>query len=176
MNCDECKQQPATVHLTKILNNEKTELHLCEDCARQHPELPFNFNFSLEPNLSIQKLLAGLLGGSKSPDPEDPEEGTAENSLKCPNCSLTYKHFGQLGRFGCSQCYQAFSPQIEPLLRRVQGNSRHTGKMPQRAAGLLGFRRELENLKEELQDAISSEAYERAAALRDRIRALEGVQ
>jgi protein-arginine kinase activator protein McsA len=38
----------------------------------------------------------------------------------------------------------------------------------------LGYKREIEQLRQELQAAISAEAYERAAALRDQIHALEG--
>jgi protein arginine kinase activator len=177
MICEECKQRPATVHLTKIYDNKKIELHLCEECARAHTGLPIKFNFSLEPGLSMQKLLASLLGGAApkeySAGADVSEDVTAEGGPQCPNCSLTYRQFGQTGRLGCSRCYQAFAAQLEPLLRRVQGNIRHTGKVPQRSAGLLGFRRELESLKGELRSAIQAEAYERAAVLRDRIRALE---
>ena len=43
MLCQECKKNPATVHVTKIVNNIKTELHLCQSCAgeRGGPELVF---------------------------------------------------------------------------------------------------------------------------------------
>jgi protein arginine kinase activator len=87
---------------------------------------------------------------------------------------MTYTQFGEIGRLGCGQCYQAFAGQLWPLLRRVHGNSRHTGKVPVRAGGTLGFKREIERLRQELHDAIGTEAYERAAVLRDRIHALEG--
>jgi protein arginine kinase activator len=33
MLCQNCNEKEATVQLTKIVNGEKTELHLCEDCA-----------------------------------------------------------------------------------------------------------------------------------------------
>jgi protein arginine kinase activator len=200
MNCEECKQQPATVHLTKIFNNQKTELHLCEECAKHHDDLPFSLDFSMEPNFSIQKFLAGLLGsaavsssdagsagaaaGAGSTPGACPPAGvaaageTGEEALAaaphCSNCGMTYSQFGQFGRFGCSQCYQAFAGQLDPLLRRVQGNSHHTGKAPLRTGESLGYKREIEQLRQELQASIGSEAYERAAVLRDRIHALEG--
>ena len=175
MNCDECKQRPASVHLTKIFNNQKTELHLCEECAKQHDEIPFSFGFNVDPTFSIQKFLAGLLGGVvSSADPDAAGEETAAASPQCSNCSLTYAQFGQIGRLGCSHCYQSFAEQLEPLLRRVQGNSRHTGKVPVRAGGQLGYKREIEQLRQELQKAINTEAYERAAVLRDQMHALEG--
>jgi protein arginine kinase activator len=86
---------------------------------------------------------------------------------------MTYSQFGQIGRFGCSQCYQSFAGQLEPLLRRVQGNSSHTGKAPLRTRENLGYRREIDQLRQELHAAINTEAYEMAAVLRDRIHALE---
>ena len=35
MTCDICHKIEATVHLTEIIDNQITELHLCEECARQ---------------------------------------------------------------------------------------------------------------------------------------------
>ena len=35
MICDACKKQQATVHLTEIVNDQMTELHLCEVCANE---------------------------------------------------------------------------------------------------------------------------------------------
>src|SRR5690606_11765977 len=35
MLCEQCKQAPATVHITQIVNDTKREMHLCEDCAGQ---------------------------------------------------------------------------------------------------------------------------------------------
>jgi len=52
----------------------------------------------------------------------------------------------------------------------------HTGKVPLRQAGRLRIERELERLRQELQEAIGKEEYERAAVLRDRIRMLEKQQ
>ena len=62
---------------------------------------------------------------------------------------------------------------LTPLFRRVQGTTQHTGKVPKRAGGKLSVKREIEKLKAELHQAVQEEAYEKAAELRDRIRALE---
>ncbi|GAI49395.1 unnamed protein product, partial [marine sediment metagenome] len=35
MSCDICHKNEASVHLTEIIDNQITELHLCEECARQ---------------------------------------------------------------------------------------------------------------------------------------------
>lgn len=167
MICEECQKRQATVHLTQIINNQKRELHLCEECARNHHEFPFNFHFeSFEPSFSIHKFLAGLLDGT-------PMEVAPVETPQCPGCGLSYAQFSQIGRFGCSQCYQAFGKGLDPLLRRVQGNERHAGKVPRRAGGKLSFKREIENLRRELNEAVRQEAYEKAAELRDRIKQLE---
>lgn len=35
MLCDSCKKADAVVHLTKIENGKRTELHLCAACAKK---------------------------------------------------------------------------------------------------------------------------------------------
>lgn len=33
MICDHCHKNEATIHMTNIVNNQKTEQHLCNTCA-----------------------------------------------------------------------------------------------------------------------------------------------
>ena len=40
MLCQKCKVRPATVHITKIVNNKKATYHLCSECAAQEGLLP----------------------------------------------------------------------------------------------------------------------------------------
>ena len=35
MLCDNCKERDAVVHLTQIVDNAVTQLHLCEKCAAE---------------------------------------------------------------------------------------------------------------------------------------------
>ncbi len=35
MQCDECKERPAAIHLTLIVNDSVTTVHLCEQCAAE---------------------------------------------------------------------------------------------------------------------------------------------
>lgn len=51
--------------------------------------------------------------------------------------------------------------------------TRHRGKVPSRGNETVLLRRDLKQLREQLNAAIQREAYEEAAVLRDRIRALE---
>ena len=60
MLCEQCKQRTATVHITKVVNNQKTEKHLCEFVPRR---ADMNWGFSLNSKFSFHNLLAGLLEG-----------------------------------------------------------------------------------------------------------------
>ena len=35
MQCDECQERPAASHLTQIVNDSVTTVHLCEQCAAE---------------------------------------------------------------------------------------------------------------------------------------------
>jgi protein arginine kinase activator len=60
-----------------------------------------------------------------------------------------------------------------PLLRRIHGNSRHIGKVPERTGGRARLVKEIEVIKRQLKEAVGREEFERAAQLRDSIRQLE---
>ena len=81
--------------------------------------------------------------------------------------------FGQIRRFGCSHCYEAFGEALVPLFRRLHGNQKHMGKIPARAGADVKVRKEIERLRKELQKRIAEEAFEEAARIRDEIRRLE---
>jgi len=76
-------------------------------------------------------------------------------------------------RLGCEECYIAFAERLLPVLKRVHNATRHTGHVP--PSGRDSARDfELQRLRRELKQAIHNEDYERAAAVRDRIRAAGG--
>jgi len=167
--CEECRERPAVVHLTKIVNHEKTEAHLCEECARKRSE-----TILTEPSFTFHNILAGLFEPETMGLPAGQQQ--AVQRMRCQNCGLSFADFRRLGHLGCSVCYDQFDRQLEPILRRIHGATRHTGNVPRRAAGHLRRQRELRRLQEELQRAIAKEEYEQAAALRDQIRRLQAEQ
>jgi protein arginine kinase activator len=162
MLCQRCGKKEATVHLTKIINGEKTELYLCEDCAKETGQIPFEGSDSF----SFNNLLSGILNPGMGSLRED-------NILRCDNCGMTYKEFTEKGLFGCSHCYDTFKIKLEPLLKRIHGSSEHNGKVPKRRGGDLRIKREIDKLRKELQLAVNEEKFERAAELRDSIHNLE---
>ncbi|MFC4304625.1 UvrB/UvrC motif-containing protein [Cohnella boryungensis] len=166
MQCQDCGKRPASLHFTKFVNGEKTELHICEPCAREKGEqLP-----GAGSGFSIHNLLSGILDfepSNASPLAQQPA------TVKCECCGMTFAQFSKLGRFGCSNCYKIFSERLDPLLKRVHGSTVHVGKVPKRAGGHLKTKREIDRLKKEMRGRIEREDFESAAQLRDRIRELE---
>ena len=163
MLCDACGKKEATVHLTEIVNEKITKLHLCESCAKDK-------GAEMEEHFGLSDLLAGLADLGAHAEPE------LMTVIKCPACGFTYQDFKKAGRFGCSECYEAFRKQLDPLLKRIHGSNRHIGKVPLSAGKTVKGTNALQNLKAlkaELEKAIQSEEFEQAVKLRDRIRELE---
>lgn len=160
MLCDICNKNKATVHLTEIIDDKMTELHLCEQCAQEK-------GASMEQHFGLADLLAGLADfGSQASSSE-------ELKIKCPNCGMTYEDFKKIGRLGCGNCYDTFRKNLAPLLKRIHGSSQHVGKSPVRKIKAVKARSELQQLKDKLQIAIREEVFEEAAIIRDKIKALE---
>ncbi|MDD5746349.1 MAG: UvrB/UvrC motif-containing protein [Candidatus Omnitrophica bacterium] len=161
MKCQVCAKKTASVHLTEIINDQMTELHLCEQCAKEKGIAGLGQPFGL------QDLLAGLV------DFGTPISEEKKVALQCPNCKMTYEDFRKIGRLGCSQCYDTFKESLEPLLKKVHGSVQHLGKGPASDGEGLETRKALQDLYLKLQKAIQSEAFEEAAKIRDKIKKME---
>jgi protein arginine kinase activator len=171
MICQECKQRPAALHFTKIVNGEKTEVHLCEKCAQEKGEM---FMLNGGSGFTFNNLLAGILNIDSSFQQPSKSAFHPEEVLQCERCSMTFPQFVKIGRFGCSHCYETFKDQLKPVLRRLHsGNFVHNGKIPKRIGGGIHLRKKLEELKNDLRDLIRQEEFEKAAEVRDEIRSLE---
>ena len=166
MVCELCKQTQATVHLTEIVNDQMSELHLCEACANQK-------GAQVESHFGLADLLSGLADFSKGQG-ETPEEAAATTPKACPSCGMTYEDFRKVGRLGCAECYVTFKRSLGNLLKRIHGSPVHVGKAPLRLIKPAKIAKsELMEMKKRLEKAIAGEAFEEAAKLRDQIRRLE---
>ncbi len=160
MLCELCKQIQATVHLTEIVNDQMSELHLCEACANQK-------GAQVESHFGLADLLSELADFGKTPEAEEVA------TKACPSCSMTYDDFRKVGRLGCAQCYQTFKRSLGGLLKRIHGSPLHVGKSPARLVKPAKAKTELAELKKKLSRAIEQEAFEEAARLRDQVRRME---
>jgi len=160
MQCDICGKKKATVHLTEIVDEQMSEMHLCEDCAREK-------SVHMEQQFGLADLLAGLSDFGK-------HTKTAERvDLKCPNCTMSYDDFRKFGRLGCSQCYDSFRVHLATLLKKIHGANHHCGKTPLNVPTKEKKKIEsLQDFKHQLQQAIEKEDFELAAQLRDKISVL----
>lgn len=161
MICQFCKKREATIHVTNVENNKVRAIHICAPCAEER-----GFDELKKSNFTMTDFVAGLFDSAFAAA----EKGISPDS--CPNCGTSYSAFQEMGRLGCSQCYEFFQQQLIPLLRSIHGNTRHLGKIPQRFARQVSLRRKARGLQDELELAIQLEQYERAAELRDEIRKL----
>lgn len=161
MLCDTCHERDAVVHLTTILNNTVTQLHLCERCAAER---------GVETTVATPKHPLGdfLQAVHQQAAP------VTSDATSCSFCGATMADFRATGRWGCARCYTEFEQGMRELLRRVHGGHRHVGRVyrpPQNElveqATIVG------ELKERLRRAIETEQFELAADLRDQIRVLE---
>jgi len=146
--------------LTEINNGVRTEMHLCERCAVQH-------GIAVKSQMPINELLSNLL----AVQPSDEEIfGPADKELSCPNCGITLDQFAKEGLLGCPGDYEVFEKSLIPLIERAHnGRTTHRGKVPSKAPENTKKQLKLAKLRQQLEEAIRKEDYERAAELRDQI-------
>jgi protein arginine kinase activator len=157
MKCQKCTKA-ATLHITEVVSEDQfEELHLCEECANKY--------------LYDPQQKGGLKGGEAAV--EESDEAAALNQRACPVCGIKFVEFRNSGRLGCPHDYQEFREELVPLLESIHGETRHCGKTPRRLPQNKQTQSELIQLRKQLQQAVTKEAYEEAARLRDRIRQLE---
>ncbi|HLS27117.1 MAG TPA: UvrB/UvrC motif-containing protein [Opitutales bacterium] len=155
LKCNLC-DEPATVHLTQIVNNKVHKVDLCESCAQSKGVT--------DPNgFSLADLLV------KSPFAREQIPG----QLQCSTCGFKQSDFRKLGRLGCPDCYTVFGPILTPVLKNMHKGLTHVGKVPEKSAARYTIREQLAALEEEIQSAIESERYEDAAKIRDKINHLK---
>ena len=174
MTCDSCGKKKETVHLTEIVDEQMSEMHLCEECARQKSS-------QMEQQFGLADLLAGLSDPSKAATASKESE---KSVLKCSRCDLLYEDFRKFGRLGCGECYTSFKEHLNGLLRKIHGSNKYLGKTPSQypanqtqsspqAATALLPSENLPDLKKQLQSAIAAEDFEKAAMIRDKIKNFE---
>jgi len=156
--CATCANEK-TVHLTQIVGGSVNKLDLCEACpwAKKVATVEaVNIVCEAKPELELSG------GGLKSID----------RGLVCPECGFTQESFKESGRLGCPSCYEVFSSSLETVFRKAHRGLTHKGKVP---AGfeIVASPEEIALLKQELQEHVDREEYEKAAELRDRILELE---
>jgi protein arginine kinase activator len=149
MLCERCGINSAEVFLVKIMEGERHVEHLCRKCAKEL--LPFEdaakmmkMTFSLEGVMDMQDALKDLLF------PVLPElYGENAETFRCPHCGGTLPK-------------SMFEKAEKTVSEEHQGESSVNSSAD-----------EMTTLKCEMDIAVRDENYERAAEIRDKIKALE---
>lgn len=123
MLCDICNKRKAKIYYTEIINGEKREQHVCEECAAEFTNF---IGKSPLGNMSLGNILSGILGNYAKGVSE--KQGT---ETVCECCGMTMREFLAGGKFGCAGCYKAFRTAYADRLRVIQGADVHLGKCPQ---------------------------------------------
>ena len=182
MLCDNCGKREANVKYSESINGMKKEMNLCEECAKKLGITnQFNFNMPLDfPNF-FGSFLEDFSEKEFMPLFEETK------SVRCDNCGTTFEDIVNNGRLGCANCYNVFGDKLDSILKRLQGSSRHVGRLeeiPNTADGDNKIKEsenekeiktkkkdnKLEELQEDLKAAIKDERYEDAAKIRDEIK------
>jgi protein arginine kinase activator len=164
MQCDHCGERPAAIHLTQIVNDSVTTLHLCEQCAAEK---------GVQTGATVAKFplsdfLASMGKGASS------QLLVGDDTKECSYCGGTLQDFRDTGRLGCPQCYRTFGRHLRDLLRRLHGSSQHVGeRYVASESGVTEGVPTVADLRDQLRRAVETENFELAADLRDRIRVME---
>ena len=154
MDCQDCSHEEASVVFTQVVDKDKFVFHLCKSCAAKR---------SGEVN-------SETIAVSTFAFPAE-EEKVAD--LVCPTCGTTFAELRKSGRFGCADCYEAFDSVLPGVFKQIHGLDLH--KTDEEAPGDEALQeRKLSVLQEQLDQAVSEEAFEEAAKLRDQISKLKG--
>lgn len=128
MKCQKCKDKEATIQIVqKKMGGEEESMLLCAQCAKEQgisiPAASGNVVAGASAVSLFNDFFQHIFGlhGVGASDP---------GSSLCPQCKTTIDDLRNTGLFGCPYCYEAFTPQLEPLFGRIQMGSLHKGRQP----------------------------------------------
>jgi len=184
MKCD----KPVAYRIIKIV---KGKIHDFLVCGEHAQELSPTLKHNKETHQVSQANLFSLIKHFLSQQEQNLAGGTGEEDggAVCPNCHLNYGKYRETPLLGCSDCYSAFEHLLVKDLRKFHGAVSQTAEdvqpaepektedqktriPPHEQAGVLS----LSALKKQMSEAVQGEDFEKAAQLRDAIRAIEGKQ
>lgn len=183
MKCENCGNHEANVKYTQIINGDKKQMFLCEECSQKLGIGNMSFNMPIDFSSFLGDFFDDMHETSFIPSL------SGQIELKCKQCGLDFDEFLHTGKFGCSNCYDEFESMIDPILKNIHGSNRHIGRLgnviegnnvsnDDKVSSSMDKKQseqesKIDKLKADLKQAIKEEKYEDAANLRDEIKKLE---
>ena len=152
--CDHC-DRPAIYHDTRVLKGVTKTVNLCEvHVSEAGIDLsPNGFSISLNPE---------MIGFTFSP-----------TLNTCPDCGMTLAVYKEKALLGCPECYLTFKEKLIPVIANLhEKHTQHVGRSPRRANADIDRHISIRRLLSDLERAVTQEAYEEAAEIRDTLREL----
>ena len=192
MICTNCNKNPAIVSFNQITDDKNQPKSLCLECMLKmvtggdmssldelFKHLPsggikLSTVMPINPGepASLDNIFKGLMNSITGMQAQQPLPVLAPESF-CISCGMSHEDFKSSGKFGCNACIQAFSGEVNALLKNIHGSINHAGKFPKTHGDDIKTKRQVDILRLDLKKAIDDENYEQAALLRDQIRKLE---
>ncbi len=164
MLCARCHKNLATVRYAEVVDGKVTDIHLCAECL------------SVQQDASASGFeLSGPVPAAKAGSRSHVLRPRPRISRTCKSCGAKLLMVLESGKMGCTNCYEHFSADVEPMLAALHGSTQHVGKASKMGDVRTRMRSDLQTKRALLRSALEMERYEEAAALRDGIRELETV-
>jgi protein arginine kinase activator len=164
VTCEMCGEEPATMHLLRVVDGTVSHTHLCPGCAEEVAEQADG----LALVLAVPSVLRHL-GKNPAAEESAPALPVDAEERFCGVCGTTLSDVRESGLVGCANCYQIFAQYLEGSLQDGAEPTEHLGKMPHRGPETDTLRHEIMRLERMLRELVSCERFEEAAGVRDRL-------
>lgn len=164
--------------LTQIVNGQMSELALCEECAKARglfdpQSLTFAEKFFPEEfKKQVDRIVRELTTADAEKQPAAVED--CDVITACPVCHFTLEDYRHTNRLGCPDCYTFLANELgteqDAEVSADNATPAQQNAAQQPATHTRG--KSVKALEAELQRAVEREDYERAAELRDEIKAI----
>jgi protein arginine kinase activator len=165
VTCEMCSEEPATIHLLRVVDGVVSHTHLCGGCA----ESVADESDGLALVLAVPSVLRHMSKGPVEEEEAAPTLHAEGEERFCAVCGTTLTDLKESGLVGCVKCYQVFADYLDTLLQQGPEPVEHLGKMPHRGPETDTLRHEIMRLQRMLRELVACERFEEAAGVRDRM-------
>ena len=154
--CQKCRSNNPKFFFRCYIGEKSFEVFLCEECMTKMGAAPLGL---IGDELIFEHKSGGML---------TPEQLKSISDIECTNCGTTHQDVSIDGWFGCEECYTVFGDLLNVADAQIENSLNDRKHLQDTYSGTV-FDAKLETIKRQMERAIESENYERAAELRDEI-------
>ena len=172
MKCDRCNNE-AIFEIHFIDNENKKTISLCRDCYFKYiDELMPNLNKNSDGLKYFQEAFTDIINNIAENIMNYDSKNEDKGEKKCSHCGTTLSQILEKGKIGCSQCYEDFKDEAIGLLNSTNKDTDNNKEISKIDEEINNIQSEIFKKKEELNELVNNEEYEKAASIRDEINIL----